>query len=623
MIATTRRDGKRCKDEIDVRHSTKMASRAASTAAAALIRLILIYIILDTASAFITMTQRPPTAPSSSEIASRDTSHGGHFESIEEADGVAVTVEDDMSTSSGLPPDLFSRFGAVVLLEVSYVEPEYLRPWQKSRQGSCTGTGFVVPDDETGTRRLLTNLHVVQDATDIRVRKHGNSRRWRARVVVKAADVDLAVLQIVSEDEQDVADFWEKVKPVQWGDNNGPPLLQSSVNVVGFPTGGRTICVTEGVVSRIDCRNYRLKTAGAAPGKLLVIQVDSAINPGNSGGPCFDADGRVVGVAFQGLDGNDAQNIGYIIPTSTALNFLAAIEHKDDGTCEYKGVQEIPFRFANLQNKSLRKFLKFDGNSGVVVTKVSPLAVKKNAGNFLQKDDVITHVDGRELGEDYTVALRGDELMNADFLITGKRKGEATTFTVVRDTKTIEITTTLSPLMSNVLRDHDIDCTPEWLVIGGLLFVPLTCPLLAYGTTEGLEASGYLAIYDYMDDELSKFRQDEETEIILLIDILACDTNFGYEFRQRWRKLDTLNGNKLKNMAELYNMYEDACRSIADDSDDRTDFLQFIFRDKSRIVLETKECVASEDEVLEQHGIPKSVSPGILERAAKERERGK
>ena len=76
-------------------------------------------------------------------------------------------------------------------------------------------------------------------------------------------------------------------------------------------------------------------------------------------------------------------------------------------------------------------------------------------------------------------------------------------------------------------------------------------------------------------------------------------------------------------MAELYNMYEDACRSIADDSDDRTDFLQFIFRDKSRIVLETKECVASEDEVLEQHGIPKSVSPGILERAAKERERGK
>ena len=150
----------------------------------------------------------------------------------------------------------------------------------------------------------------------------------------------------------------------------------------------------------IDCRNYRLKTGGAAPGKLLVIQVDSAINPGNSGGPCFDADGRVVGVAFQGLDGNDAQNVGYIIPTSTALNFLAAIEHNGDGTCEYKGVQEIPFRWANLQNKSLRKFLNFDGNSGVVVRKVSPLAAKKNQGNFLQVDDVITHI-----GELHVVGL--------------------------------------------------------------------------------------------------------------------------------------------------------------------------------------------------------------------------
>lgn len=376
-------------------------SSRATAAALPLIRFILICTLLGAANAFTAMTamtQRPTktTAPSSSEVhvASRDTSHGGHFETSEElADDAAAVEDDDTSTSSGLPPDLFSRFGAVVLLEVSYVEPEYLRPWQKSRQGSCTGTGFVVPDDEIGTRRLLTNLHVVQDATDIRVRKHGNSRRWRARVVVKAADVDLAVLEIVSEDEQEVADFWNGVKPVQWGDDNGPPLLQSSVNVVGFPTGGRTICVTEGVVSRIDCRNYRLKTGGAAPGKLLVIQVDSAINAGNSGGPCFDADGRVVGVAFQGLDGNDAQNVGYIIPTSTALNFLAAIEYNDDGTCEYKGVQEIPFRWANLQNKSLRKFLNFDGNSGVVVRKVSPLAAKKNEGNFfLQVDDVITHI---------------------------------------------------------------------------------------------------------------------------------------------------------------------------------------------------------------------------------------
>ena len=68
---------------------------------------------------------------------------------------------------------------------------------------------------------------------------------------------------------------------------------------------------------------------------------------------------------------------------------------------------------------------------------------------------------------------------------------------------------TLSPLVPNCPRDHGIDCTPEWLVIGGLLFVPLTCPLFTYGTDADLQASGYLAIYDYMDEELRKFRQDD------------------------------------------------------------------------------------------------------------------
>ena len=76
--------------------------------------------------------------------------------------------DEDVSSNS----DGGALFGAIVLLEVSYVEPDYLRPWQKSPQGSCTGTGFAVPDDdeggEGGRRRLLTNLHVVQDATDIR-----------------------------------------------------------------------------------------------------------------------------------------------------------------------------------------------------------------------------------------------------------------------------------------------------------------------------------------------------------------------------------------------------------------------------------------------------------------------
>ncbi len=56
----------------------------------------------------------------------------------------------------------------------------------------------------------------------------------------------------------------------------GLPWLDSNVTAVGYPTGGEQVCVTRGVVSRIDvgeCVRYG--------GRLLCVQIDAAINPGN------------------------------------------------------------------------------------------------------------------------------------------------------------------------------------------------------------------------------------------------------------------------------------------------------------------------------------------------------
>ena len=78
--------------------------------------------------------------------------------------------------------------------------------------------------------------------------------------------MDLAIVT-VHEEEDDT--FWDGVTPAEWGVEL--PRLQSSVHVVGFPMGGSTICVTQGVVSRIDCKNYRVGyTAAHNPGRILV-----------------------------------------------------------------------------------------------------------------------------------------------------------------------------------------------------------------------------------------------------------------------------------------------------------------------------------------------------------------
>lgn len=119
------------------------------------------------------------------------------------------------------------------------------------------------------------------------------------------------------------------------------------MTVVGYPIGGDTISVTAGVVSRIEMTQYaraplssspihlprpfapsfrvsltsslparpsrRLTTDGGS--ELLGVQIDAAINSGNSGGPVFSPSGECVGVAFQSLRHEDAENVGYIIPT--------------------------------------------------------------------------------------------------------------------------------------------------------------------------------------------------------------------------------------------------------------------------------------------------------------------
>ncbi|KAI9110658.1 hypothetical protein K1719_018524 [Acacia pycnantha] len=97
----------------------------------------------------------------------------------------------------------------------------------------------------------------------------------------------LLALLTVSDDE-----FWEGVSPVEFGDL---PALQDAVTVVGYPIGG--------------------------------VQVDAAINEGNSGGPAFSDEGKCVGIAFQALNDEDAENIGYVIPTPIILHFIRGIMH--------------------------------------------------------------------------------------------------------------------------------------------------------------------------------------------------------------------------------------------------------------------------------------------------------
>ena len=71
---------------------------------------------------------------------------------------------------------------------------------------------------------------------------------------------------------------------------------------------------------------------------MIILQIDAAINSGNSGGPAFNEKGNCVGIAFQSLKHEDAENIGYVIPTPVIKHFIQDYEKNGAYTGMYLSV---------------------------------------------------------------------------------------------------------------------------------------------------------------------------------------------------------------------------------------------------------------------------------------------
>ena len=181
---------------------------------------------------------------------------------------------------------------AVVKIFSTMRYPDPYKPWAKQSPSEATGTGVIIEG-----RRILTNAHVVLYASQVQVQANQAGDKISATVESIAQDIDLAVLKL--DDET----FFDTRPPLARASTL--PEIKDAVLAYGYPTGGTSLSITKGIVSRIEFANYNLNVSG------LRIQIDAAINPGNSGGPAIAGD-KMIGLAFSHLGG--AQNIGYIIP---------------------------------------------------------------------------------------------------------------------------------------------------------------------------------------------------------------------------------------------------------------------------------------------------------------------
>jgi serine protease Do len=260
------------------------------------------------------------------------------------------------------------------------------------------GSGVII--DEDGY--ILTNNHVVENASEIRVNLSGNESR-QAEVVGLDETTDLAVLKIPS----------GGLIPAQWGDSDALEI-GSLVWAVGNPFG-LDRSVTLGIVSAKNRRRFR----GMSPYQDF-LQTDAAINPGNSGGPLVDVSGKVVGINTA-IVGRSYQGVSFSIPTSIAKEVYERLRENGKVTRGFMGVT-LGDLTAELAEKAGISSL-----AGAVVLGIGPGTPAAKAG--IQLGDVIVSWDGQPVHDATELTL-----------LVGKTKiGETVKVKILRDGKPLEV----------------------------------------------------------------------------------------------------------------------------------------------------------------------------------------
>ena len=270
-------------------------------------------------------------------------------------------------------------------------------------QGQSTGTGVIVSSDG----EILTNAHVVDGATHIRVRLAGETEPREARLLAADPGNDLALLRMSGTDF-DAAVFADP----------GSVRIGDEVVAIGFALGlDGDPSVTLGIVSALD---RTIGTDGAFLDGL--IQTDAAISSGNSCGPLVNARGEVVGIntaVARDTATSAATNVGFAISAREALPVIEALRVQAGGDPRTEG-------YLGVELGERR-----DGGQGAVISAV--------------QDDTPAAEAGIEAG-DLVVASDGAPIDGATGLIAAIRDlgpGDSTTLTILRDGETIDITVTL------------------------------------------------------------------------------------------------------------------------------------------------------------------------------------
>lgn len=262
--------------------------------------------------------------------------------------------------------------------------------------GQAAGTGMII----SSSGLVLTNNHVVDGSTAIRVTIARRSQTYTAHVVGADPSADIAVIQVEGVSGLPTVTF-ARSSSLKVGD---------AVVAIGNALGqGGTPNVTQGSIIALD-QTITASEGGAKSERLTgMIQTDATIYPGDSGGPLLNASGQVVGMITAGqVQGfrSSASNINYAIPSDTILDIVNQIRSgKANPAIIYGQVGYIGVSAQTLDAGTAVQ-LGLSVSSGALVRSVVAGSPADSAG--ITRNSVITSVGGTQVTsiDDLGTAIR-------------------------------------------------------------------------------------------------------------------------------------------------------------------------------------------------------------------------
>ena len=317
-----------------------------------------------------------------------------------QADPVGYVMEEGALS----PKQIYQEYASSVVAISSTVET--LSYGGQTRQGTYTGSGFILTDDGY----VVTNYHVIEGATSVTV-VMDTQEEYPAEVIGYDALNDVAVLKIDA----------KNLPAVKLGSSDALSIGDMVV-AIGNPLGSLTATLTVGYVSGKDRQVSTDSTV------INMIQTDAAINSGNSGGPLFNVYGEVVGITsakYSGTttSGASIEGIGFAIPIDDVMSIIGDLRDFGYVTGAYLGV--------TVQDTDASAASLYGLPTGAYVVTVVEDGSADRAG--IQPKDIIIKLGDTDVStvSELTRALRRF------------KAGDQTTVTVIRSGERITLDITL------------------------------------------------------------------------------------------------------------------------------------------------------------------------------------